>query len=144
MRIKVEGKKSALINKSTKCSKYEDAYVFAVDEFNRISTAVRLGKGIQTWTFQKHWEDWYKRNIDSGGWRDERANWHLKYFNRYFNEYFTDARTKKSMLLDDIDVDYAQRYFEWRLAYWNTEANAKKLKYNPKRRDAKTRATFNA
>lgn len=144
MRIKVEGKKSALINKSTKCIKYEDAYLVAVEEFNRISTAVRLGKGIQTWTFQTHWEDWYKRKVDSGGWRDERANWHLKYFNRYFNEYFTDARTKKSMLLDDIDVDYAQRYFEWRRAYWNTEANAKKLKYNPKRRDAKTRATFNA
>ena len=48
------------------------------------------------------------------------------------------------MLLDDIDVDYAQRYFEWRRAYWNTEANAQLLKYNPKRRYAKTRTTSNA
>ena len=144
MRIKVEGKKSAIINKSTKCSKYEDAYLFAVEEYNRITTAIRLGKGLHTWTFKQHWEDWYQRNVDGGAWRAERANWHEKYYNLYFGKYFTDERINKSMLLDDIDIDYAQRYFEWRIGYWKRKENAKKLKYNPKRRGTKNSATPNA
>ena len=136
MRIKVEGKKSAIINKSTKCSKYEDAYLFAVEEYNRITTAIRLGKGLHTWTFKQHWEDWYQRNVDGGAWRAERANWHEKYYNLYFGKYFTDERTNKSMLLDDIDIDYDSDILNGGLDT-GSERKTQKLKYNPKRRGKK-------
>ncbi|MDC0136288.1 hypothetical protein OAI26_06450, partial [Sulfitobacter sp.] len=40
MRIKVEGKNGKIINKSTKHSVYEEAYQYAVKEYQRIWDAV--------------------------------------------------------------------------------------------------------
>jgi integrase len=144
MRINVEGLKGRAVVKSTKRSIYEEAYIVAIAEYERITTAIRLGKGLQTWTFAKHWENWFQRQIDSGNWRNERQTWHQNYYNRYFSEYFKDIKSGKSILLDDIDVDFGQRYFEWRIGYWKRTENAKKLKYNPKRRGTKNSATANA
>ncbi|MDC1410166.1 site-specific integrase [Amylibacter sp.] len=141
MLIKFDGLKGRAIKKSTKQTILEEAYIIAMAEYNRIDTAVRLGKGYETWTFEKHWNDWHKRKTQDGSWREERRYWHEKYYNRYFKEYFLDKHTKKSMKLDDIDIDYAQRYFEWRITYW--QRNADKIKYNPKRRGLKTQSTNN-
>ncbi len=143
MRIKIEGMNGKVINKSTRHSEYEEAYIYAVNEYQRIWDAVRLGGSIESWTFAKHWEDWFRRNVDSGNWRDERKRWHASYYNRYFSEYFTDKKTKKSMLLDDITTDYAKGYFEWRVGYWHREENQKLIKYNPKRKGQKTQGTGN-
>ena len=142
MKITIEGHKGRAITKSTKQSSYEDAYIVARQEYDRLTTAARLGHTLDAWTFEKHWNDWYNRQVNAGAWSDSRADWHLKYFKRYFSEYFYDKKTDSSMLLDDVNVDYAQRYFEWRIGYWDTHSKLKK--YNPKRRDAKTRATNNA
>ncbi|MDG2248103.1 MAG: site-specific integrase, partial [Paracoccaceae bacterium] len=92
MRIKIEGMAGKVINKSTRHSQYEEAYIYAVNEYQRIWDAVRLGGSIESWTFAKHWEDWFRRNVDSGNWRDERRRWHASYYNRYFSEYFTDKK----------------------------------------------------
>lgn len=91
MRIKVEGKKSEIINKSTKCKKYEDAYLFAVEEYNRISEAIRLGRGIETWTFLKDWilEILHENNCNIIGNEND--------FNRFINKQ-TKFETE-----DDID-----------------------------------------
>ena len=81
MRINVEGLKGRAVVKSTKRSIYEEAYIVAIAEYERITTAIRLGKGLQTWTFAKHWENWFQRQIDSGNWRNERQTWHQNYYN---------------------------------------------------------------
>ena len=143
MRIKIEGKNGKLINKSTKHSVYEEAYLYAVKEYQRIWDAVKTGRSIEAWTFDKHWQDWFQRNVDNGNWRPTRVTWHENYYNRYFGPYFR-TKNQQSMLLDDIDYDYAQRYFEWRVGYWHRAENAKLLNYNPKRRGLKTQGTKNA
>ena len=144
MRVKIEGRKGRAITKSTKHSKYEDAYAYAIEEFRRITNAVRLGHAVNDWTFEQHWEDWYERNCKSGTWRKGRQDWHLKYYKRYFSEFFVDKRTGKSLLLDAIDVSFNDKYWDWRQGYWTREENAKLLTYNPKRRNAKTKMTGNA
>ncbi len=144
MRIKIDGRKGRAITKSTKHSVYEEAYRYAIAEYGRITNVVRLGHAVVEWTFEQHWEDWYERMSKSGNWRAGRKDWHLKYFNRYFSEFFADKRTGKSLLLDDIDVSFNDKYWDWRQGYWTREENAKTLKYNPKRRNAKLKMTANA
>lgn len=144
MRIKIEGRKGRAITKSTKHSNYEEAYRYAIAEYGRITNAVRLGHAVVDWTFEQHWEDWYQRNSKSGTWRAERQDWHLKYYKRYWSEFFVDKRTGKSLLLDAIDVSFNDKYWDWRQGYWTREENQKLLKYNPKRRNAKTKMTGNA
>ena len=56
MKISVVGLKGRVINKSTNYSVYEEAYIVADAEDERITKAILLGKGLQTWTFSKHWE----------------------------------------------------------------------------------------
>ena len=80
-KVKLEGAKAATINKSTKLSSYEAAYAYAEQEYQRLFNAHRLGKTLEDWTFEQHWEDWYKRNLQKGVWQDKRAKWHAGYFN---------------------------------------------------------------
>lgn len=144
MRIKIEGRKGRAITKSTKHSIYEDAYRYAVEEYGRITNAVRLGHAIVDWTFEQHWEDWYERQCKNNTWRDSRKKWHLTYYKRYFSEFFTDKRTGKSMMLDAIDFRANDAYWDWRIGYWEREENVSKRRYNPKRRSAKSKSTHNA
>ena len=140
-KVKLEGAKAATINKSTKLSSYEAAYAYAEQEYQRLFNAHRLGKTLEDWTFEQHWEDWYKRNLQKGVWQDKRAKWHAGYFKLYFSKYF--VRHGKSIALNDIDYVFANAYFDWRLNFWHDDANQKLITYNPKRRDAKTKSTGN-
>ncbi|WP_037306895.1 tyrosine-type recombinase/integrase [Ruegeria halocynthiae] len=142
MRLKVAGHKG-YITRSTKLTKYEDAYAFAHDEYLRLQQAARLGHSLDEYTFERHWNDWYERNLRNGTWADERARWHKMYFNRYFKDYFSNA-DKSSKLLNDVTPQFAHGYWDWRKAYWTTEQAAKLREYNPKRRGSKTRGTANA
>lgn len=142
MRLKIGGRKG-YVTRSTKLTLYEDAYEFAKSELLRLQQAARLGHSLDEYTFEKHWNDWYERNLRNGTWADERARWHKMYFNRYFKDYFSNSDSS-SMLLNDINSQYAAGYWDWRKGYWST-ANAAKLQtYNPKRRGAKTLGTANA
>ena len=140
-KVKLEGAKAATINKSTKLSSYEAAYAYAEQEYHRLFNAHRLGNTLDDWTFEQHWEDWYKRNLRRGVWQDSRAKWHAGYFKLYFSKYF--VHHGKSLALNDIDYDFADGYFDWRLNFWHDEANQQLIKYNPKRRSAKSKSTGN-
>lgn len=142
MRLKIAGNKG-YITRSTKLTKYEDAYAFALDAYDRLRHAARLGHSLDEYTFEKHWHDWYDRNKRSGTWADERVRWHKMYFNRYFNEYFSNS-DGSSMLLNDITSEYAIGYFDWRIGFWSKGKGAKLIVSNPKRRGAKTGGTANA
>jgi len=142
MRLKIAGHKG-YITRSTKLAKYEEAFVFAQSEYLRLQAAARLGHSLDEYTFERHWNDWYERNLRNGTWKEERALWHKRYFNRYFKEYFSHADST-SMLLNDITPQHAHGYWDWRKAYWLTDKGAKLRDYNPKRRGSKTRGTANA
>jgi len=142
MRLKIGGRKG-YITRSTKLTVYEDAYEYAKSELLRLQQAARLGHSLDEYTFEKHWHDWYERNLRNGTWADERARWHKMYFNRYFKDYFSNSDSS-SMLLNDITSQYAAGYWDWRKSYWSTENAARLQSYNPKRRGAKTRGTANA
>ena len=142
MRLKIGGRKG-YITRSTKLTVYEDAYEYAKSELLRLQQAARLGHSLDEYTFEKHWHDWYERNLRNGTWADERVRWHKMYFNRYFKDYFSNS-DGSSMLLNDITSQYAAGYWDWRKAYWSSEKATKLRDYNPKRRGAKTRGTANA
>lgn len=139
MKVKIGNK---LINKSTKLRKYEDAYAFARDEYLRLSNAIRLNHSLEDYTFEKHWNDWFQRNVSKKTWKEKREKWHKGYFDRYFKKYFSHA-DGRSMLLNEITAQVAHRYWDWRISYWNTEQGERIQKYNAKRRGAKTQTTHN-
>ena len=141
MRIKIEGTSGRAINKSTKHAVYEDAYAYAVKEYNRILNAYSLGHTLDEWTFAEHWDDWYERNVANKRWTDSRQTWHRNYYKRYFSEYF--RRNDASMRLNEIDNTYAEGYWDWRLRYWETHEGKALQKYNPKRKAAKNKSTHN-
>lgn len=142
MRLKIAGHKG-YITRSTKLAKYEEAFVYAQAEFLRLQQAARLGHSLDEYTFEQHWNDWYERNLRSGTWKEQRALWHKRYYNRYFKEYFSHADST-SMLLNDITPQHAHGYWDWRKGYWLTDKGVKLRDYNPKRRGNKTKGTANA
>jgi integrase len=142
MRLKIGGHKG-YVTRSTKLTVYEDAYEFAKGELLRLQHAAKLGHSLDEYTFEKHWNDWYGRNLRNGTWANERARWHQMYFNHYFKDYFSNSDSS-SMLLNDITSQYAAGYWDWRKGYWSTENAARLQSCNPKRRGAKTRGTANA
>jgi hypothetical protein len=85
MRLKIGGRKG-YITRSTKLTIYEDAYEFAKSDLLRLQQAAMLEHSLDEYTFEKHWNDWYGRNLRNSTWKDERAQWHKMYFNRYFKD----------------------------------------------------------
>ena len=142
MRLKIAGRKG-YVTRSTKLTKYEDAYEFAKGELLRLQHGAKLGHSLDEYTFEKHWNDWFERNKRNGTWKEKRADWHEKYFKRYFKEYFSNADSS-SMLLNDITPQYAAEYWDWRKDYWKRKKAESLRSYNPKRRGAKTLGTGNA
>jgi len=132
-----------VINRSTGLTVYEEAYSFARKEFDRLRNAVALGHTLEDFTFEKHWDDWYQRNLNNGTWRDDRQRWHKNQAARYYKAYFRYA-DGTSMRLNDIIPTFAQAYWDWRITYWSTQTGEKLADYNPKRRKAKTTTTHNA
>lgn len=132
-----------VINRSTGLTIYEDAYAFARKEFDRLRNAVALGHTLEDFTFEKHWDDWYQRNLNNGTWRPDRQRWHKNQAARYYKAYFRYA-DGTSMRLNDIIPTFAHAYWDWRITYWSTWAGEKLTDYNPKRRKAKTTSTQNA
>lgn len=131
------------INRSTKCVKYEDAYEVAKKEYRRIEVALQQGHSLKDYTFDQHWDDWYDRGQKQGRWRSDRERWHRSYADRYFKPFFRrDDGT--SMRLNDITALVADRYWEWRIDFWQRAQGEKLKKSNPKRRGAKTTTTNNA
>lgn len=142
MRLKIAGHKGYL-TKSTKLTRYEDAYEFAKGELLRLQQAQRMGHSLQEYTFVQHWQDWFDRNTRNGTWKEQRRYWHEKYAARYFLPYFTKT-DGSSMLLNEINLQILAGYWDWRINYWDSVNGQKLQAYNPKRRDAKTKSTRNA
>lgn len=132
-----------VVNRSTGLTNYEEAYAFARKEFDRLRNAVALGHTLEDFTFEKHWDDWYQRNLNNGTWRPDRQRWHKNQAARYYKAYFRYA-DGTSMRLNDIIPTFAHAYWDWRITYWSTWAGEKLTDYNPKRRKAKTTSTQNA
>ena len=142
MRLKIAGRKG-YVTRSTKLTKYEDAYEFAKGELLRLQHGAKLGHSMDEYTFEKHWNDWFERNKRNGTWKAERVKWHENYFKRYFKDYFSNA-DNSSMLLNDITAQFAAEYWDWRKDYWKRKKAERLRNYNPKRRGAKTLGTGNA
>jgi integrase len=130
------------INKSTGLASYEEAYAFARKEFDRLRNAVALGHTLEDFTFEQHWNEWFNRNVNNRTWRADRQRWHKNQAARYYLAYFRSA-DGKSMRLNDISAQFAHAYWDWRIAYWSSQAGEKLTDYNPKRRGAKTTTTKN-
>lgn len=141
MKLRIGPRK--FVNRSTGLTHYEEAYAFARKEFDRLRNAVALGHTLDDFTFEKHWEDWYQRNLNNQVWRPDRQRWHKNQAARYYKAYFRNA-DGTSMRLNDITPTFAHGYWDWRIAYWSTQAGEKLADYNPKRRKAKTTSTHNA
>lgn len=142
MKLKIRGLRKH-IDRSTKLTKYEDAYAFARKEYDRLTSAVDLGHTLDDFTFEKHWEDWYQRNLNNRTWRADRQRWHKNQAARYYKAYFLYA-DGTSMRLNDITPIFAHSYWDWRISYWASQRGEKLADYNPKRRKAKTVSTHNA
>lgn len=142
MKLRINGHKKP-IDRSTKITNYEDAYEYAKAEFLRLQQAQKLGHSLDAYTFEQHWDDWFKRQKELSKWKKEREYWHQKYATRYFKAYFRD-KDGNSLLLNDITPTVAADYWAWRMNYWVSGPGAKLAEYNPKRRDAKTKSTHNA
>ena len=142
MRLKIAGHKG-YVTKSTKLTSYEDAYEFAKGELLRLQQAAKLGHSLDEFTFEKHWEDWYQRQVANRAWRDSRKRWHKLYAERYFKPYFRNA-DGSSKRLNEITPQIATAYWDWRITYWSSGQGERLIAYNPKRRGAKTRTTSNA
>jgi len=132
MRLNVRGV-TGYITKSTKTRNLGEAARVAEDEFDRLQARIREGAPIKDWTFDRHWKDWHKRNIEKGAWKKERAYWHEKYYNRYFSAYFGGKA------LNDITAEYMEGYWSWRNAYWQSGEGAKIRKDDAQRRNSKKR-----
>lgn len=132
-----------VINRSTGLTSYEEAYSFAWAEYNRLTNAIALGHTLKDFTFEQHWDDWYRRNLNLGTWKEDRQRWHKNLAARYFKAYFRKADCS-SMRLNEINAAVAQGYWDWRISYWSSQQGEKLASYNPKRRKAKTTATNNA
>ena len=130
MRLNVRGYKG-YVTKSTKTKNIAEAIRTAEDEYDRLQTNIREGADVKEWTFEDHWKDWYDRNIKAGAWKLERQKWHKSYFNRYFSEYFKGKR------LNEINAEFADRYWEWRVAYWQTGTGAEIREKEAQRRNSK-------
>ena len=141
MKLRIGPRK--FVNRSTGLTHYEEAYAFARKEFDRLRNAVALGHTLDDFTFDKHWDDWYQRNLNNGTWRADRQRWHKNQAARYYKAYFRYA-DGTSMRLNDILPTFAQAYWDWRIAYWSSEQGQKLADYNPKRRNAKTTTTANS
>ena len=141
MKLRIGPRK--FVNRSTGLTIYEEAYAFARDEYDRLRNAVKLGHTLEDFTFEKHWDDWYQRNLNNGTWRPDRQRWHKNLANRYFKAYFRNS-DGTSMRLNDISPIFAHAYWDWRISYWSTQQGEKLSDYNPKRRKAKTISTHNA
>jgi len=141
--MKLRDGKKVLANRSTGLTKYEEAYVYAEREYFRLRNADALGHSLKDYTFQDHWDDWHKRKVNLGAWKAERQRWHEKLATRYFKEYFRYP-DGTSMRLNEINAAFAKGYWEWRISYWKAGPGAKLIAYNPKRRGAKTKSTYNA
>ena len=131
------------VDRSTGLTIYEEAYAFARKEFDRLRNAVALGHTLDDFTFEKHWEDWYQRNLNNRTWAADRQRWHKNQAARYYKAYFRHA-DGTSMRLNEIIPTFAHSYWDWRIAYWSTQQGEKLADYNPKRRKAKTVTTHNA
>ena len=95
-KVKLEGAKAATINKSTKLSSYEAAYAYAEQEYQRLFNAHRLGKTLEDWTFEQHWEDWYGTTQT---YHQERYEWQLGEDNIEYWMYL-----QESYLLPNVSV----------------------------------------
>ena len=140
MKLRVGPRK--IINRSTGLTIYEDAYAFARKEYDRLRNAASLGHTLDDYTFEKHCDDWYQRQINNGVWKADRQRWYKNQSARYYKAYFRYA-DGTSMRLNDITPEIAQNYWDWRIAYWSTHQGEKLSDYNPKRRKAKTKTTKN-
>jgi hypothetical protein len=62
MKMRINGHKKP-IDRSTKISNYEDAYEYAKGELLRLQQAKKLGHTLDNYTFEQHWNDWFKRQL---------------------------------------------------------------------------------
>lgn len=141
MKLRIGPRK--FINRSTGLTIYEEAYAFARKEYDRLRNAVSLGHTLDDFTFEKHWEDWYQRNLNNRTWAADRQRWHKNQAARYYKAYFRYA-DGTSMRLNDVTPIFAHSYWDWRIGYWSSQRGEKLADYNPKRRQAKTVSTHNA
>jgi len=130
MRLNVRGVKG-YVTKTTETANFAEAVRFAEDEYDRIQTRIRDGADVYDWTFEAHWNDWFKRNVAKQVWKAERESWHKNYFNRYFKAYFGDKA------LNEIDAIYMDAYWQWRVEFWQTGEGVKIREKDARRRNSK-------
>lgn len=108
MKAKIDGN---WIERSTKHTVYEDAYMYASKEFHRLQHKAMLGHPLEDYTFEDHWDDWYERMSRSGDWNAERKRWH-KTYGKTFKKYF--CADGASLLLNEVTPKVVKGYWDWR------------------------------
>src|SRR5688572_23725492 len=111
MRLRLPGR-SGYVIRSCKTRNQHEAYAVAKDLYLTLQQKIRDGIPIRDWTFEQHWQDWFKRQVSGGSWSQSRERWHKNYFDRYFKAYFGDKR------LAEFTDSFAEGYWPWRISYW--------------------------
>ena len=129
-RIKVDGVKGYIV-KSTKRKTVEEAFGVAEALYDDMRFRVRSGMEIKPYTFGSMWKKWFEAN------RHTLSDYRKKYFegtsNRYFLPYFGDSS------MEEITDTFVEKYWNWRIDYWGSEAGQEKIKNAQKSRTTKKR-----
>jgi integrase len=123
---------------SLKTRNHADAVAKAKSTFFQLTQLVKDGATLENRTFEKAWQDWYSYMLGEGVWSEDRQRWHLSYFNRYFKAYFGAKK------LDEITIEFANSYWNWRRRYWVDGEGINQMTYNRRRKGMKTHSSHNA
>ncbi len=125
MRLKVHGVQGYLI-KSTKCRSLEEALVFASETYDDMRYKAQHGLEVKPYTFGNLWQRWLTSH------KDIISVHRLRYIKgtaeRYFLPYFSEANT------ESISNALVDKYWPWRINYWNSQAGQQKIEKAQKTR----------
>jgi integrase len=123
-------KRRGYIIESLGTSDYEEAAGAAQERLLDLRHKAKNGLPLTDWTFAQHLKDFLEITKLSPSRKALYGNWE-----KFFLGYFGDKK------LADMNQAFADRYWEWRRAYWDNHEST--INYNPRRKNAKNKSSRN-
>lgn len=133
-RAKIEGRAN-YIRRSCKTSDAAEALAYARKQYDELRIKRASGGALVKLTFEKYFLRWLSDNQHRLS--EKRHHWKKWCFERYLNSYFGNKQ------VSEIDKVFADRYWKWRLSYWQSEIGQQEIAANKKRINAKTLSSHN-
>ncbi|MDA1024211.1 MAG: hypothetical protein O2817_12855 [Proteobacteria bacterium] len=133
-RAKIEGK-SGYIRRSTKTADPQEAIRLAHEAYDELRVRQLGGRPLHKITVEKFFDKW----IEETGHRfsKQRKDWKRAYFQRYLKDYFGAVE------VGDLDKIFVEKYWAYRLNFWNTNEGKTRIEINTQRANAKTKSSHN-